>query len=93
MIETIVKRELRKILSLLADDTGADEWVDAHAAAKHLGFPNAKALYDAVSKGLLRVGTEVRDRRIPGRKKPRYQFHLGNCHKRLKADPEKRRVV
>jgi hypothetical protein len=39
------------------------------------------------------LGKEVRDRRKPGRKKPRYQFHIPSCEKRLGSDPSKRRVV
>jgi hypothetical protein len=49
-------------------------------AYKILGFPSANPLYEAISSGLLRLSDgkekEVRDRRKPGAKKPRYQFHI-----------------
>jgi|GEM_PF-4175192 len=40
---------------------------------------------------LLQVGKEVRDRRKPQARKPRYQFHIENCQKWLSELSEKRR--
>jgi len=72
------------------------EWVDGAEAAKALGFPQVKTLYEAIASGLFRlsdekVEREVVDRRLPGRTKPRYLFHVENCKRRLKENPEKRR--
>lgn len=93
MIEAVVRRELRKLFSPLAEETPTDEWVDANEAVKLLGFPSKRALYEAITSNLFRQGHEVRDRRLPGRQKPRYQFHLPSCQKRLDQAPEKRKVL
>lgn len=92
LVEAVVRRELRKLLAPLGD-TEPDEWVDANEASKLLGLPSNRALYEAITSGLLRLGKEVRDRRLPGRKKPRYQFHIASCQKRLEQPPTKRKVV
>lgn len=94
LIRAIVRQELRSLLAPLSDgDAPQTEWVDANEASEELGFPNKAALYSAITAGLFRMGKEVRDRRLPGRKKPRYQFHLENCRKRLETDPNKRKAV
>jgi hypothetical protein len=74
------------------------EWVDGVKAAKALGFPQVKTLYEAIASGLFRLSDarearEVIDRRLPGRRKPRYLFHVGNCKARLMDRPEKRRPL
>lgn len=96
LVEAAVERKLRKLLAPLMSSEAANpdaEWVDANEACKRLGYPSTKVLYENISSGLLRLGKEVRDRRKPGRKKPRYQFHIPSCEKRLGSDPSKRRVV
>ena len=93
LIESVVKRELRKLLTPLVEQESHDEWVGSKEAFKLLGFPSEQALYSAVRTGLFRLGKEVCDRRLPGRKKPRYQFNLAKCQKRLETDPDKRKVV
>ena len=92
MIEAVVRRELKKLFAHLIQQE-PEEWVDANEAAKLLGFPSSKGLYEAIASGLFRQGKEVRDRRLPGRKKPRYQFHVPSCNKRLDQQPEKRKVI
>ena len=93
LVEAVVRRELQKIFAPLAEPTPTEEWVDVNEACETLGFPDNEALYRAIRSGLFRKGTEVRDRRLPGRKKPRYQFHVARCQSRLSQSPEKRKVV
>lgn len=66
------------------------QWYDTDPAYQMLGFDNPKQLREAVKSNLLRVGKEVRDRRKPQSKLPRYQFHLERCQKRLSESPERR---
>ncbi|HEY9697076.1 MAG TPA: hypothetical protein V6D10_07420 [Trichocoleus sp.] len=93
LIEAMIERKLRELFAPLTQQSENDEWADANEAAQQLGLPSKQALYNAITAGLLRTGKEVRDRRLPGRKKPRYQFHIPNCRKRLDQPPEKRKVV
>ncbi|NJL41952.1 MAG: hypothetical protein HC899_38860 [Leptolyngbyaceae cyanobacterium SM1_4_3] len=97
LVDAKVESKLRELLApfvaLLAGDNSASDWVNADEACKRLGYPSTKVLYENISSGLLRLGKEVRDRRSPGRKKPRYQFHVPSCEKRLNTDPSKRRGV
>ena len=67
------------------------QWYDTSATYSLLGLDDAEQLRDAVRSGLLRVGQEVRDRRKPQAKLPRYQFHIEKCQKRLSEKPERRR--
>ncbi len=67
------------------------QWYDTSSAYSLLGLDDAEQLRDAVRSGLLRVGQEVRDRRKPQGKLPRYQFHIEKCQKRLSEKPERRR--
>lgn len=66
------------------------QWYDTDPAYQMLGFDDPKQLREAVRSGLLRVGLEVRDRRKPNAKLPRYQFHLEKCQQRLSEKPERR---
>jgi len=66
------------------------QWYDTDPAYQMLGFDHSNQLREAVRSGLLRVGHEVRDRRKPMAKLPRYQFHLDKCQKRLAERPERR---
>jgi hypothetical protein len=95
LIDAKVESKLRELLAsfvaLLAGDSSASDWVDAKEACRRLGYPSTKVLYENISSGLLRLGNEVRDRRKLGRQKPRYQFHIPSCEKRLNSDPSKRR--
>lgn len=93
MIEAKVTAQLQKMFQVLVGTQPKTEWVDANKAAEALDV-SKKILYEAINAGLLRIGDkrelEVRDRRLPGRTKPRYQFHLANCQKRLSENPLKR---
>ncbi|NJO73290.1 MAG: hypothetical protein HC833_05675 [Leptolyngbyaceae cyanobacterium RM1_406_9] len=66
------------------------QWYDTDPAYQLLGLDDPEQLREAVRSGLLRVGHEVRDRRKPQAKLPRYQFHIENCQKRLSERPERR---
>jgi len=95
-LRQIVRSELRRLLGEAeADDT--PDWLDTAGAYKKLGYPSAKSLREDVNAGLLRlsdgrVEREVRDRRKPGSKHARLQFHIANCQKRLNECPDRRRV-
>lgn len=65
-------------------------WYDTSSAYELLGLNDAEQLREAVRSGLLRLGHEVRDRRKPKAKLPRYQFHIEKCQKRLSERPERR---
>jgi len=52
---------------------------------------SSASLREMVRSLLLQVGKEVRDRRKPQARKPRYQFHIENCQKWLSELSEKRR--
>jgi hypothetical protein len=67
------------------------EWIDTAEAATILGYNDPRQLRQAVHSGLFRLGIEVRDKRKPNAHKPRWQFHIEQCHKRLKEKPEKRK--
>jgi hypothetical protein len=66
------------------------EWYDTDPAYQLLGLKDSEQLREAVRAGLFRLGHEVRDRRKPKSKLPRYQFHIEKCHKRLEERPERR---
>ena len=68
------------------------QWYDTDPAYQLLGLDEAEQLREAVRSGLLRVGHEVRDRRKPQAKLPRYQFHIEKCQQRLAERPEQRWV-
>ncbi len=68
------------------------QWFDTDPAYQLLGLKDAEQLREAVRSGLLRVGHEVRDRRKPQARLPRYQFHIDKCQQRLSARPERRRA-
>lgn len=104
LIEQRLNERFAKVFALLGgvapQQTTAPqtEWVDGTEAAKALGFPQVKTLYEAIATGLFRLSDEkedreVVDRRLPGRRKPRYMFHVENCKARLKQNPEKRRPL
>ncbi|WP_204140308.1 hypothetical protein [Halomicronema sp. CCY15110] len=69
---------------------GKRQWYDTKDAYELLGLDSPEQLREAVRGGLLRVGCEVRDRRKPNASKPRYQFNIPKCQKRLAERPEKR---
>ncbi|NJO67422.1 MAG: hypothetical protein HC832_08815 [Leptolyngbyaceae cyanobacterium RM1_405_57] len=97
LVDAKVESKLRELLApfvaLLAGDNSASDWVNADEACKRLDIPAQRFCMKTYLRGLLRLGKEVRDRRSPGRKKPRYQFHVPSCEKRLNTDPSKRRGV
>lgn len=98
--ESQLKQAVAEILLDVAQQLGIEphnshqnrQWYDTNLAYKLLGYDEAEQLRDAVRSGLLRVGYEVRDRRKPQAKLPRYQFHIEKCQNRLLELPEKRRA-
>jgi hypothetical protein len=98
--ESQLKQAVREVLLELlgvgipaqATSPANRQWYDTDPAYQMLGFDHPKQLREAVSSGLLRIGHEVRDRRKPNGKLPRYQFHLEKCQKRLSERPERRKA-
>jgi hypothetical protein len=94
--ESQLKQAVREVLAemLGVNNSGSAssqrQWYDTDPAYELLDLDNAEQLREAVRSGLLRVGHEVRDRRKPNARLPRYQFHLDKCRKRLSERPEKR---
>ncbi|GAB4350706.1 MAG: hypothetical protein OHK0047_44690 [Leptolyngbyaceae cyanobacterium] len=99
--ESQLKRWLAETLLGMAEQLGAKpqlspgrrEWFDTAEAAALLGYDDPRQLRQAVHSGLFRMGVEVRDKRKPNARKPRWQFHVELCHKRLKERPEKRKAL
>ena len=90
-LRAAVKEVLAEMLGMNhAAPASNRQWYDTDPAYKLLGFDKAEQLREAVRSGLLRVGHEVRDRRKPQARIPRYQFHIERCQKRLSQRPEKR---
>ena len=91
-----LKQAVREILAeMLGVHTSGSHQRKFYPTAKawqELGYDCQQQLYDAVSSGLLRVGSEVEDRRKPQSKLPRYYFDIERCQKRLKQLPEKRKI-
>jgi hypothetical protein len=94
--ESELKDAVREVLAEMlgfqqgAQSQGNRQWYDTDPAYQLLDLDNAEQLRDAVRSGLLRVGHEVRDRRKPNARLPRYQFHIDKCLQRLSERPEKR---
>jgi hypothetical protein len=81
--ESQLKQAVREVLSEmlglgtpLPQASPLRQWYDTDPAYTLLGFDEAEQLREAVRSGLLRIGYEVRDRRKPQAKLPRYQFHI-----------------
>jgi hypothetical protein len=66
------------------------EWTDLKNAWEPLGYPSYNALHSAFRRGLFRAGKEMRDRRNPGTKRPRWQINIELAHQRLNTPPDKR---
>jgi hypothetical protein len=66
------------------------EWYDTSEAARLIGLKTSDCLRKYARDGVLRMGIEVRDRRLTNREKPRYQFHIEKCKQRLGVQPAKR---
>lgn len=92
-LKQVVREILAEMLGVGIEQAPASnrQWYDTNSAYTLLGLDSAEQLREAVRSGLLRVGQEVRDRRKPQAKLPRYQFHLEKCQKRLSEKPERRR--
>jgi hypothetical protein len=95
--ESQLKAAVREVLAEMLGvgnsppaDTSRRQWYDTDPAYELLGLDTAEQLRDAVRSGLFRIGHEVRDRRKPNARLPRYQFHIEKCQKRLSERPEKR---
>ncbi|NEQ28926.1 MAG: hypothetical protein F6K28_60275 [Microcoleus sp. SIO2G3] len=97
--ESELKQAVREVLAeMLGLGTPAHsvsplrQWYDTDPAYTLLGLDDPEQLREAVRSGLLRVGHEVRDRRKPKAKLPRYQFHIEKCQQRLAERPERRKA-
>jgi hypothetical protein len=92
-LKQAVREVLAEMLGVATVQSSATQrqWYDTSSAYSLLGFDDAEQLREAVRSGLFRVGQEVRDRRKPQSKLPRYQFHIEKCQKRLSEKPERRR--
>lgn len=91
-IEHKVREVLVNMLGLDQKETEARRrYYPTSKAWKLLDFDSQDQLYDAINSGLLRVGTEVSDRRKPQSAMPRYYFDIEACQKRLAEPPEKRK--
>ena len=66
------------------------DWHDTTTAFELIGLDSSEQLRKLVRDGALRIGIEVRDRRLTDREKPRYQFHIEKCKERLAQSPAKR---
>lgn len=94
--ESQLKQAVREVLAEMLglnmpeQPTPLRQWYDTDPAYHLLGLDDAEQLREAVRSGLLRLGNEVRDRRKPKGKLPRYQFHIEKCQKRLSEKPERR---
>jgi hypothetical protein len=91
-----IKQAIREILAemlgvQMAQSGEQRQWYDTDPAYELLDLDEPEQLRDAVRSGLLRIGYEVRDRRKPRAKLPRYQFHIERCQQRLLEKPEKRK--
>jgi hypothetical protein len=94
--ESLLREAIREILLEIfvgnkpQSQTSTRQWYDTNPAYRLLDLDDPEQLREAVRSGLLRIGHEVRDRRKPKAKLPRYQFHIEKCHKRLSERAEKR---
>lgn len=70
--------------------TSKKEWYDTTDAYELVGLKTSDQLRKLTRDGTLRVGIEVRDRRLTNRQKPHYQFHIERCKERLQTLPAKR---
>ena len=93
LLKQAVREVLAEMLGVQATAQEQRQWYDTDPAYELLGLDDPEQLRDAVRSGLLRIGHEVRDRRKPRAKLPRYQFHLEKCHRRLLEKPEKRKTI
>ena len=84
----IFKDEMRRMVG--AVEPQDIEWLPTSEACKKLNYPSQDSLRKAVSKGILRLGFEVQDRRSPESQNCSYYFSIRACVKRLNTPPEKR---
>lgn len=70
--------------------TSKKEWYDTTDAYELVGLKTSDQLRKLTRDGTLRIGIEVRDRRLTNRQKPHYQFHIERCKERLQTLPAKR---
>jgi hypothetical protein len=66
------------------------DWHDTTTAFGLIGLDTSEQLRKLVRDETLRIGIEVRDRRLNNREKPRYQFHIEKCKERLAKHPSQR---
>ena len=91
-LKQAVREILAEMLGVQVVQSGSQrQWYDTDPAYELLDLDEPEQLREAVRSGLLRIGYEVRDRRKPRAKLPRYQFHIERCQQRLLEKPEKRK--
>jgi hypothetical protein len=92
IVEGMVKETLAQMLGVNATAQPQKQWYDTEQAYSLLGLNLADQLRDMVRSGLLRIGHEVRDVRLPNSQLARYQFHIEKCEARLALPPEQRQT-
>lgn len=104
MTEIIDKETLKQALREVLAEMGINnrttalmkhtprDWQDTTHAYQSIGLDTSEQLRKLVRDGTLRIGIEVRDRRLSDREKPRYQFHIQKCKERLAQNPAQRRT-
>jgi hypothetical protein len=91
-IKAVIQEVLAEMLGI-SDQKAQAGWVALKDAVPVLGYPSYKALHKDIDAGLLRRGTEVRDRRKPGAKKAVLQINVEAAQRRLGEDPVNRRSI
>lgn len=99
LLEAIAKtqEQLLQAIAELKQEATHPNIMSLADAAVVLGYgdnPNGRQqLRRLISGGLLRLGIEVEDRRLPNSQMPVYWLDIDKCRKRLKSHPEHRKVV
>jgi hypothetical protein len=91
-LKVLIQEVLAEMLGM-SDQKNQAGWVALKDAVPILGYPSYKALHKDVDAGLLRRGTEVRDRRKPGAKLARLQINIELAQRRLGESPANRRSI
>lgn len=91
-VRAIFKDEIKKLFSqfFVFNNRSDIEFLPTAQAYKKLGYPAASQLRKAITQGVLRIGTEVQDRRSKDSAIANYYFNIPACIKRLNTPPEKR---
>jgi hypothetical protein len=89
-LRLMIREEVTSVVAKLVE-TKSPQYVPTKVAMELLGYRSTRQLYQAVERGLLRIGREVQDRRSSGSNKANYYFDIPACQKRLQMVPEKRK--